>query len=651
MPRISSLPPATLPLNGTEQVPIVQGGVTKRTTTDAVGDTVLNNLAASTGSSLVGHIASGTGATARTVQDKLRDVVSVKDFGAVGNGVADDTAAIQAAVTATNTSGQWLTWNKGTYRITSALAFTLTKMQWVSEGAVIFIDTPGDIPRGVDITLSDTAEHQLLGAGFEVNANGNCHGALRFIQPLGTQTASIYLEKVGARNAEMQVGIATGSSGLDVRGGFKQVKLIDCFAENIMMRTGAGVIGSRGVTGIIIQNNFGTAGAYAKNMILVRPTVSRVYSQDATYQYDMDGIGLFANPADATYGPAYAEVTSSDISGCWGRDIKFQTSAAKVDSPKSLVNDGPTGGIINATYDFQTGSGVVIGGQYTVDGVTHSSSLMSFQITSDGAPMSSRWDGGSVDIINGATLAQVVSTDSIGVVTKFVASVSNVSVRGTIPNFALQRTNGFDIHTIKLDGIVCESITDTLVNVISGSGGVAPYRGRVFAKNCINLGADVPTVRCNTVGVGAGALLDDIGGVGFGPKAYVYDFTATTLSGLSINDSAQLPLPLNDGPFSGTEKLYSFFLGAGASITLPPHGFSGNYLASLVIGTNNTGFAEISVDGGGIVSVDVGAGANIGVTSDPGSGDLRVWRSAGTNQLVVKNGTASGRVFLAKFFG
>ena len=50
------------------------------------------------GSAIVGFKQSGTGAVARTVQDKARDILSVKDFGAAGDGATDDTAAINAAI-------------------------------------------------------------------------------------------------------------------------------------------------------------------------------------------------------------------------------------------------------------------------------------------------------------------------------------------------------------------------------------------------------------------------------------------------------------------------------------------------------------------------------------------------------------------------
>jgi hypothetical protein len=57
--------------------------------TDAIG---------STSADLVTYTPAGTGAVARTVDAKLKDTVHVKDFGAVCDGVTNDTAALNAAI-------------------------------------------------------------------------------------------------------------------------------------------------------------------------------------------------------------------------------------------------------------------------------------------------------------------------------------------------------------------------------------------------------------------------------------------------------------------------------------------------------------------------------------------------------------------------
>lgn len=101
-------------------LPYTPAGFIAATTVPTAIAEIASDLSASSGSSLVGFVQSGTGAVTRTTQAKLRDFVSVKDFGAVGDGVTDDTAAIQLAFNAITDDGI-IIFPPGTYKVTSGL--------------------------------------------------------------------------------------------------------------------------------------------------------------------------------------------------------------------------------------------------------------------------------------------------------------------------------------------------------------------------------------------------------------------------------------------------------------------------------------------------------------------------------------------------
>lgn len=70
-----------------------------------IGGVDVSELGASAGAGIVGYMPAGTGAVATTVQSKLRETVSVRDFGAVGDGVTDNYTALKKAAAHINSVG------------------------------------------------------------------------------------------------------------------------------------------------------------------------------------------------------------------------------------------------------------------------------------------------------------------------------------------------------------------------------------------------------------------------------------------------------------------------------------------------------------------------------------------------------------------
>lgn len=110
------------------------------------------------GSDRVSFLQAGTGAVLRTAQGKMRDVVSVKDFGAVGDGVADDTAAMQAA----HNTGQIVYYPPGTYKFS-----TLTN---ITAGGIIGAGQTQTVLLSTNTTSADLITFTGASVGGPANA-------------------------------------------------------------------------------------------------------------------------------------------------------------------------------------------------------------------------------------------------------------------------------------------------------------------------------------------------------------------------------------------------------------------------------------------------------------------------------------------------
>jgi len=152
---------------------------------------------------------------ARNVQLKLEESVSVKDFGAIGDGVTDDTVAIQAAIAAS--ANKTLIFD-GTYKLTGYLSIEspcVIDLQSSTLNFTLTTDVPGVHIKSDNVSITDGTIN-VTASGYAAGYGGNCV----FVGSLGVGSAgydnfrisNLTLSSDRGDGAGAVIGVMGGSS-------------------------------------------------------------------------------------------------------------------------------------------------------------------------------------------------------------------------------------------------------------------------------------------------------------------------------------------------------------------------------------------------------------------------------------------------------
>lgn len=155
----------------------------------------------------------GTAEVSQTVETKLRQFISAADFGVVGDGVVDDTAALQAFFNEAQAQGGDCILPKGTYRVTSPILIYETSTQR-HDGARI---------RGAGI--NDTIiDFRGSGRVFDIRGIPPSNGS-------GTQTGTYFIWGLEMSNFTIDGANKTGTTD-----GFRLVGLWNSTFDNLTIK-------------------------------------------------------------------------------------------------------------------------------------------------------------------------------------------------------------------------------------------------------------------------------------------------------------------------------------------------------------------------------------------------------------------------------
>lgn len=353
-------------------------------------------------------------------------------FGAFADGINDDTDALLR----TFKFGKpiYLGGSSKHYRITSEISFIATSSVIVhSSGARMLVDSPESIRSAVRIDLAGNGLY-VTGKWY-LDCNLKSYSGVQAMN-IGPTVAESDILASGLRISNcMRAGTEfTGGDGLFCSGRLGQVLIDDVVVDTVRMAVGAGIVGSQGVSGIVVSRD--NANRWdARHVNITNCSVMRIYSDDPSYTADQDGIKVFTsyNSDGDVPRPVFASIRGCYFLNCHGRAIKLQTEFGEVDGIKiDRTPEIRSGHIGNPDIDFQVGGGTIRGvsAYYRAN---YPSRLVNFSLTRS----PSRLNPVSIDI-SGVNVMQVGSGSGIDRViaigsaysSEIFANISGVSLEG-----------------------------------------------------------------------------------------------------------------------------------------------------------------------------------------------------------------------------
>lgn len=297
-------------------------------------------LATSAGASLLGFIQAGTGSVLRSIQDKLRESVSVKDFGAVGDGVTNDTAAFLAAIAAADVvfipAGSYLVGN-----------IPINKNNFTLRGAgynrSILIATSAS---AITLEVASTAAVSgLVLEDFKIQGNATALGGIK----LGSSDANYCAIPMLNRVAVWDYSKSAGSNGFGIQLGCVQnASIHNCWIyrnrHNVQRLQGTGYATSTHISGKSGYLGEGYMGVY------IDAQIDDLYIDDVVIEGNNNcGILLTAAAVVAGRGSAlylngpYLEsnnVTGGGVVSVAGGAGAYQDHVVVIDRCNFAVNTG-----------------------------------------------------------------------------------------------------------------------------------------------------------------------------------------------------------------------------------------------------------------------------------------------------------------------